>query len=102
VRRQAIINEAVAEIADNRDAIEQAKGTLMLVYRIDPDGAFELLKWRSEETNVKLRSLAEQLLADIHHTLEYDEFLPTRSTFDQLLLTTHQRVRAKAARTSDR
>ena len=29
--RPAIINEAVLEIADNRAAIEQAKGTLMLV-----------------------------------------------------------------------
>ena len=31
----------------------------MLVYRVDADAAFELLKWRSQETNVKLRILAE-------------------------------------------
>ena len=37
---------------------------LMLVYRVDADAAFELLKWRSQEANVKLRILAEQLLAD--------------------------------------
>jgi ANTAR domain-containing protein len=36
----------------------------MMVYRIDADTAFDLLKWRSQETNVKLRTLAEQLLAD--------------------------------------
>ena len=92
----AIITEAVAEIAENRAAIEQAKGILMLVYRIQSDAAFDLLKWRSQETN-KLRVLAEQLIADVR-ALEYDEIVPPRSTFDRLLLTTHQRVRAKAAR----
>jgi PAS domain S-box-containing protein len=94
--QSAIIDEAVAEIAENRAAIEQAKGILMLVYRIQADAAFDLLKWRSQETNVKLRVLAEQLIADIR-ALEYDETVPPRSTFDRLLLTVHQRVRAKAA-----
>ena len=94
--RAAIITEAVAEIAENRAAIEQAKGILMLVYRIESDAAFDLLKWRSQETNVKLRLLAEQLIADVR-ALEYDETVPPRSTFDRLLLTVHQRVRAKAA-----
>ena len=71
----------------------------MLVYRIDADVAFDLLKWRSQETNVKLRVLAEQLLSDVR-ALEYDENPPPRSTFDRVFLTTHQHVRAKAA--SDR
>ena len=92
----AIITEAVAEIAENRAAIERAKGILMLVYRIQSDAAFDLLKWRSQETNVKLRVLAEQLIADVR-ALEYDEIVPPRSTFDRLLLTAHQRIRAKAA-----
>jgi PAS domain S-box-containing protein len=94
--RAAIITEAIAEIAENRAAIEQAKGILMLVYRIQSDAAFDLLKWRSQETNVKLRVLAEQLIADVRG-LEYEETVPLRSTFDRLLLTAHQRVRAKAA-----
>jgi PAS domain S-box-containing protein len=94
--RAAIITEAVAEIAEHRAAIEQAKGILMLIYRIEADAAFDLLKWRSQETNVKLRALAEQLIADVR-ALEYDETVPPRSTFDRLLLTTHQRVRARAA-----
>ena len=59
-----LLSAAVAEIAENRAAIEQVKGMLMLVYRVDADAAFELLKWRSQEVNVKLRILAEQLLAD--------------------------------------
>jgi PAS domain S-box-containing protein len=92
----AVIAEAVAEIAENRAAIEQAKGILMLVYRIQADAAFDLLRWRSQETNVKLRVLAEQLITDVR-ALEYEETVPARSTFDRLLLTVHQRVRAKAA-----
>jgi PAS domain S-box-containing protein len=95
-QQAAIITEAVAEIAENRAAIEQAKGILMLVYRIEADAAFGLLKWRSQETNVKLRVLAEQLMTDVR-ALEYDEIVPPRPTFDRLLLTVHQRVRAKAA-----
>lgn len=93
--REESITSVVTEIAVNRAGIEQAKGALMYVYRVDADAAFELLKWRSQETNVKLRALAEQLLADIR-TLkpDDDESLPSRAAFDQLLLTAHQRVKA--------
>jgi hypothetical protein len=97
--QQAAITEAVVEIADHRACIEQVKGILMLVYRIDADVAFDLLKWRCQETNVKLRVFSEQLLSDVR-ALEYDENPPPRSTFDRVFLTTHQHVRAKAA--SDR
>ena len=64
----------------------------MIVYRIDADAAFDLLKWRSQEANIKLRVLAEQLLADFR-ALDYDDTLPSRAVFDQLLLTAHNRVR---------
>ena len=94
--REATISEAVAEIAEHRAAIEQAKGVLMYVYHIDSAAAFDLLKWRSQGTNTKLRTLAEQLLADVR-TLKQDGPSPDRATFDQLLLTTHQRAKAKAA-----
>jgi fructose-specific component phosphotransferase system IIB-like protein len=90
-RRDEIINEAVAEIAEARGVIEQAKGMLMLVYRISADSAFELLRWRSQETNTKLRSLAEQIARDFL-ALAYDETLPPRSAYDRLLLTAHHRV----------
>jgi hypothetical protein len=63
----------------------------MMVYRVDADAAFDLLKWRSQECNIKLRAIAEQLLADFR-ALDYDDTLPPRSIFDQLLLTTHERV----------
>jgi PAS domain S-box-containing protein len=89
--REERVTEAVAEIAEARGGIEQAKGMLMLVYRITADSAFELLKWRSQETNVKLRVLAEQVAKDFLG-LSYDEVLPTRADYDRLLLTAHLRV----------
>ncbi|KIA64374.1 hypothetical protein FG87_14085 [Nocardia vulneris] len=45
--------------------IEQAKGALMLAYGIDAEQAFGLLRKRSQATNVKLRSLAAQLIAEL-------------------------------------
>ena len=90
--KQELLNEAVAEIAESRSAIDQAKGMLMLVYRIGEETAFELLRWRSQETNVKLRVLAEQIVRDFL-ALEYDETLPERGNYDRLLLTAHTRVR---------
>jgi len=86
-----IVSEAVAEIAEARGGIEQAKGMLMIIYRISADSAFELLKWRSQETNVKLRVLAEQIVEDFLD-LRYDEVLPARAVYDRLLLTAHFRI----------
>jgi len=99
--RDELVNAAVAEIAENRAAIEQAKGMLMLIYRIGGESAFELLKWRSQETNVKLRVLADQVLYDFGQLI-YEEVLPSRATFDHLLLTAHLRVNARgpAAKTA--
>jgi hypothetical protein len=87
------VTEAVAEIAESRGGIEQAKGMLMLVYRINAESAFELLRWRSQETNVKLRILAEQISADFLG-LDYSDVLPPRSEYDRLLLTAHLRVQS--------
>jgi PAS domain S-box-containing protein len=89
--RQQTISAAVAEIAENRSAIEQAKGMLMLIYRLDADRAFDLLKWRSQETNTRLRNLAVQLTADFL-ALDFDDTLPTRAEFDEVLLTAHLRI----------
>jgi fructose-specific component phosphotransferase system IIB-like protein len=90
---EEMVTAAIAEIAENRATIEQAKGMLMLIYRVDADAAFDLLKWRSQETNVKLRLLAEQLLSDFAELTD-EETLPPRPTFDHLLLTAHERLDA--------
>ncbi|MGV0585197.1 PAS and ANTAR domain-containing protein [Mycobacteroides chelonae] len=89
--REDSLTAAVVEIAESRGIIEQAKGMLMLVYRLNADAAFELLKWRSQENNVKLRALAQQIVTDFQ-SLDFGKDLPARSEYDRLLLTTHQRV----------
>ena len=58
------ITTKFAEISENRAGIEQAKGMLMLIYGIGESAAFDLLRWLSQETNVKLRPLAEQIAED--------------------------------------
>ena len=91
--RQDQVTAAVTVIAEARAGIEQAKGMLMLIYGMDEAAAFELLNWRSQETNVKLRLLAAQVAADFL-ALSGTEELPPRSAFDKLLLTAHLRINA--------
>lgn len=85
------VAETVSEITQSRACIEQAKGMLMAIYRIDADTAFALLRWRSQECNVKLRAIAAQIVADFSG-LESGDGLPPRETFDGLLMTAHERV----------
>lgn len=85
-----MITVKVAEITGQRSTIEQAKGMLMLIYGIDADAAFGLLKWRSQESNVKLRLLAQQVAADFCGASR--DSIPSRSVFDHLLLTAHERA----------
>jgi len=89
--QQEQLSAAIAEIAENRATIEQAKGMLMVVYGIDAEAAFDLLRWRSQEGNVKLRALADQVVTDFVG-LSQAEQVPTRSAFDNLLLTSDRRI----------
>ena len=89
--REQRVSDAIAEIADARAGIEQAKGMLMMVYRIDAEAAFELLKWRSQATNTKLKALSEQVAVDF---MAVDSDATARSEYDSLLLTAHLRVAA--------
>ena len=84
------ISDEVREIADRRAVIEQAKGMLMIVYGIDAEAAFGILRWQSQQHNVKLRLVAERVAKGF---LEVSEPLPPaqRSMFDNVLLTAHQR-----------
>lgn len=96
-QRRSSVTEAVAEFAEHRADIEQAKGILMHVYNITADAAFELLIWRSQQSNVKVRALAEQVLADIQSVKYDDNSLQSRATFDQLFLTAHNRAAARSS-----
>ena len=64
--------------------IEQAKGTLMLVYAIPADRAFDVLTWRSQETNVKVRDVAERMLTRVAKDLPVPGAV--RIHFDHVLL----------------
>ena len=85
---QDLVTARLAEIAENRAAIEQTKGMLMLIYDIDEAAAFNLLKWLSQEANIKLRLLAEQISEDFRGAGQ-----TSPSEFDHLLLTARLRVR---------
>lgn len=78
---QADVSAAVSEVAQSRAVIEQAKGVLMVAYGISAERAFDILVWRSQETNIKVRDVAARFLAaftgklpsevlsDLDHTL---------------------------------
>ena len=88
--RQEVLDAALPDLFENRAAIEQAKGVLMYVYRVSADQAFRVLQWRSQETNVKLRALARQLLAEV--TTLIPPTAAVQGQFDHVLLTIHERI----------
>ncbi len=92
--RQDQITAELARISESRSEIDQAKGMLMMVYRLDADAAFELLKRCSQQSNVKLYDLAKQVVSDFAGVPD-DGQMPARSTYDQLLMTAHRRIQEK-------
>ncbi|MGW4335172.1 PAS and ANTAR domain-containing protein [Rhodococcus koreensis] len=84
------VDETVAALEQSRSVIEQAKGALMLVYGITADRAFDILTWRSQKTNTRLRTIAERIVLGFTD-LETDTDTGLRTRFDHLLLTAHQR-----------
>jgi PAS domain S-box-containing protein len=88
--QEDLVSAKLAEISENRAAIEQTKGMLMLIYDINDDAAFNLLKWLSQEANVKLRLLAEQISKDFRGA---GLALNSQSEFDHVLLNAHRRIR---------
>ncbi|MFF0487820.1 PAS and ANTAR domain-containing protein [Nocardia sp. NPDC004068] len=88
--RNDVIDEILPDMVASRAPIEQAKGILSMIYELDSDQAFAVLKWRSQHTNVKIRELALQLVHDARH-LEPNR-AGLRMRFDHVLLTVHERV----------
>jgi PAS domain S-box-containing protein len=82
--QQDQITAQLAEIAEHRAAIEQATGVLMAAYGITANHAFDILAWRSKETNVKVRELASEFMAAISASHLSPE---SRSHVDHTLLT---------------
>ncbi|CAM4113910.1 ANTAR domain protein [Mycobacterium basiliense] len=61
---QKRLTESVAAVNSRRALINQAIGVLMHEYRLDADSAFQLLAKWSQESNTKLRLLAERVTGD--------------------------------------
>ncbi|WAC90399.1 PAS and ANTAR domain-containing protein [Mycobacterium sp. Aquia_213] len=87
--REDLVTAKLAEITEQRASIEQAKGMLMLIYGLGDGPAFDLLKWLSQDANIKLRLLAEQICEDFR---SLGPRVSSQSDFDHLLLTAHERV----------
>ncbi|MFW0791496.1 ANTAR domain-containing protein [Gordonia sp. CPCC 205333] len=81
--------DRIAEVVEQRMLIEQAKGVLRFVYQLDDQRAFDLLVWRSQVTNTKLRDLAAALCEKLDTVAPSSD---TRARFDQLLSTIHEGV----------
>jgi hypothetical protein len=94
------IGDAVTAITERRLVIEQVKGMLMLIYGIDADGAFDLLRQQSQHHNIKLRLIAEQIRGDLVELCAADPPLRQRNATN-VLLTAHHRIADVAARLTD-
>ncbi|OBA73668.1 antitermination regulator [Mycobacterium sp. 1554424.7] len=77
------ITHVLEAVADARARIEQAKGVLMSAYGISAERAFDILAWRSQETNMKVRDLAARFLEAVAGKASPD----TRTHIDHALLT---------------
>ncbi|RAV08875.1 ANTAR domain-containing protein [Mycobacterium colombiense] len=81
---QSDITNAVTHVAAARADIEQAKGVLMVTYGITAQRAFDILVWRSQQTNTKVRQFAQQFLAAMAGSMPPE----TQTQVDHILLTT--------------
>jgi PAS domain S-box-containing protein len=86
---QRTVSDMVATIEASRAVINQAIGIVMWNYGVSAERAFDVLAWRSKETNVKLRCIAEQFIRDLAVTPPSDG---VRAAVDHALLTAHERV----------
>lgn len=77
------IDEAVRRSAESRGTIEQAKGVIMATLSVDADEAFVRLKRCSQNANVKLRDLAQYLLATLEEMRR--EGVPARKAVESAL-----------------
>lgn len=59
------VTDELQHIVAHRAVIDQAKGMLMAIYDISDDAAFEVMRWRSQEMNVKLYDIATELVAQV-------------------------------------
>lgn len=78
------VTEQVQEFRESSAIIEQAKGMLMLMYGISAERAFDVLRWRSQQENRKLREVCAGLIRTVAVHTQLPE--QVRHEFDLLLL----------------
>jgi hypothetical protein len=80
----------VVVVEERRALIHEAIGIIRLTYGVSAERAFEVLTWRSQQTNVKLRTIAKQFVEQL-----VDQPLAphVRRHIDHVLLTAHEPVR---------
>ncbi|WP_161600660.1 PAS and ANTAR domain-containing protein [Mycolicibacterium hodleri] len=74
-------------IVAHREIIDQAKGMLMMAYQISADSAFGILRWRSQELNVKLLWIAEKIVAEVPALMDTHANVHVRIPIDHYLMT---------------
>jgi hypothetical protein len=82
---QESISDKLDVIVSHREIIDQAKGMLMALYQLNADAAFGILRWRSQELNVKLATVAAKLVAELPELVNVDG--ATRAPIDHYLMT---------------
>jgi len=80
---QSDVSTVVSDVAASCAGIEQAKACSWPTYGISADRASEILVWRSQETNIKVRDLADRFLSALIGRISTD----TRTHVDHVLLT---------------
>ncbi|OBK71276.1 hypothetical protein A5651_19720 [Mycobacterium sp. 1274761.0] len=79
------LGDELDAIVAHRAVIEQAKGMLMLLYHISPDAAFDILRWRSQETNMKLNAIATEVATTLPSLVDTPNAM--RGPVDHFLMT---------------
>lgn len=82
---QNSVTHELQVIVPHREVIEQAKGMLMMTYQVSAEAAFGILKWRSQEHNVKLATIAQRIVDDFPSLLSGDTAV--RAPLDHYLMT---------------
>ena len=91
------ITDALGPITERRAVIEQAKGMLMLVYGIGAEEAFDVLRKQSQDNNVKLNLVAEQVTKDLVE-LARDKGPARQLALGGLIALASRRIERSAAR----
>lgn len=62
---EAEVQNALARVAEHREAIDEVKGMIMIATGCDSDAAFACLRRYSQQANLKVHDIAHQLVATI-------------------------------------